>query len=718
MPFQRMSPLRLLPALLVLAACADQPSAVRNDSLITVPVATNPGGPNVIPGRYIVVLKSGSDVPGVAGLVTGGGAGTVRSIYRRALRGFAADLTAEGLARAKNHPDVAFVEPDGVVRLAAIPWNLDRIDQRTATLNNSYAPGATGSGVTVYVLDTGVLTTHVEINGRASAGYDATNDTTAVLPTDCNGHGTHVAGTVAGTTYGVAPGASIVGVKVFPGCSNSTSWSYVIEAVDWVTQNATLPAVVNMSLGGSASGALDSTIRASIESGITYVIAAGNSSEDACASSPARLPEALTVGASDNNDNRASFSNWGPCVDVFAPGVSIVSSWYTSNTQLASSSGTSMAAPHVAGVAALWLQNHSSDTPTEVTAAILDAVSVNRLGEIPNGTTNTLLYTGFAPETGARLALDRSIVEFRAVRAPSGFAPRRGASPDYTGPLVLTNPGNATANWSATSNRGWLSFTPASGTLAPGDSQVITLSAATGFPLGTYEALLRIADAGAVNSPIYATARLHILGGGTLAYDVPATGNWGDVRDPFRYYRLDVAIGTGSITVQTSGGSGDMDLYLDHAALPSEVDFTCRSVNGGNLESCVINSPAPGEWWILLHAYSSYTGASVTASRTAAPPPGKPATFTATLAGPTSIALSWSDTTSNESRWTIQWRQRTIGGTFPSTWTSISPSPGANVTSYVHTGRTPNREYQYRIKACHTFSCSTSYKNSNIVATP
>lgn len=705
---------RLLPVALGLAACAEQPVSVGRDSLLTVPVATDPAGPRFVPGRYIVVLRPGAAAAEVAGAVTGGGVGRVRHVYRRALRGFAADLTAEGLERAKNHPEVAFVEPDGVVRLAVAPWNLDRINQRALPLDDNDAMGATGAGVSVYVIDTGVRTTHNELSGRATAGYDATNDSTAALPTDCNGHGTHVAGTVAGTNYGVAPGASIVAVKVFPGCGSSTSWSYVIEAVDWVTENAALPAVVNMSLGGSMSGALDSTIRASIESGITYVIAAGNDSEDACRSSPSRLPEALTVGASDNGDNRASFSNWGPCVDLFAPGVSIVSAWYTSNSQLASSSGTSMAAPHVAGVAALWLQNNPADTPAEVAAAILDAVSVNRLGEIPNGTANTLLYTGFAPETGARLALDRPIVEFRVVQVPSGFAPRR-ASPDYSGPLVLKNPGTATATWSAQSNRSWLTFSPASGTLAPGDSQVITLTAASNFPVGSYEALLRISDPGAVNAPVYATARLHIVGGGTLKYDVAATGNWGDVHDPFRYYRLTVAIGTASITVQTTGGTGDMDLYLDRGALPSEVDFRCRSYNAGNGESCVVNNPVPGEWWVMLHAYSSYQGASVTASRTAAPPPGRPASFVAALASPTSISLSWPDTTSNESRFAIQWRSRVPAGTY-GPWTNL-PSIPANVTSYVHSGLAANLQYQYQIKACHTFSCS-SYRASNVVTTP
>jgi subtilisin family serine protease len=245
----------------------------------------------------------------------------------------------------------------------------------------------------VYVLDTGIRMTHSDFGGRATSGIDTiSNDSDA---TDCHGHGTHVAGTVGGTAYGVAKGVQLVGVRVLD-CSGSGSYSAIIAGVEWVTQHAVKPAVANMSLAGSASLAVDQAVQASIASGVTYTLAGGNANSDACSISPARTAQAITVGASDSADARASFSNWGTCLDIFAPGVAIASASNAGDNMAQLMSGTSMAAPHVAGAAALYLAGHPTDTPAQVRDALVNgAVQAAGLGAgVASTTTNRLLYTG------------------------------------------------------------------------------------------------------------------------------------------------------------------------------------------------------------------------------------------------------------------------------------------------------------------------------------
>jgi subtilisin family serine protease len=351
----------------------------------------------VIPGAFIVVFnRSVADAPGLAKQLVTDHGGTMRFAYSAALKGFAADLPAQAVEALKHNPNVAYVEPDGVVQAFGTEsptpsWGLDRVDQRALPLSNSYTWGTSGAGVSVYIIDTGIRTTHQDFGGRAVWDFNAVKGNDP--DTDCMGHGTHVAGTVGGTTYGVAKGVSLHAVKVLD-CTGSGRWSWVIAGIDWVTAHAAKPAVANMSIGGDYNQAVNDAVEGSIRSGVSYAIAAGNSSTDACTFSPASAPDALTVGATTKLDGQATYSNFGSCVDLYAPGTFILSDWNTSDTTAVYLSGTSMATPHVTGAAALYLETHPTASPAAVASYLLAAATRDRITNAGTGSPNLLLFIG------------------------------------------------------------------------------------------------------------------------------------------------------------------------------------------------------------------------------------------------------------------------------------------------------------------------------------
>jgi len=389
-----------------------------------------------IPGRYIVVYRNrgaevarGGDEVNVddeADKLVRKYKARVNETWRHAVKGLVVEMTPEEAELLSADPGVALVEEDGIMSIDAIQtgatWGLDRIDQANLPLSGSYSYNAEGAGVTAYIIDTGIRASHGEFEGRAAVGADFSAGTQTGV--DCHGHGTHVAGTLGGKTYGVAKRASLVAVRVF-GCDGSGPISGIIAGVDWVTANRRLPAVVNMSLGGSASTALDAAITNSIASGLTYAVSAGNANANACNYSPSRVSSALTVGATTSSDVRASYSNWGSCLDLFAPGSAVVSSWASSDTATNTLNGTSMAAPHVAGVAALYLSADPALTPQQVASRLVADATVGKVGGRGSNSPNRLLFSGKVPA----VASDTTVPVIGAVSF--------GSAPPLSGPVDL-----------------------------------------------------------------------------------------------------------------------------------------------------------------------------------------------------------------------------------------------------------------------------------------
>ncbi|HEI8441972.1 TPA: S8 family peptidase [Acinetobacter baumannii] len=367
-------------------------------SNVTNPVNDSSQAKGIIKNQYIVILnKDAGPSKDFAQNIANQHAGKVLQSYDTVLKGFAIylpDTAGTAFIEAmKKNPQVLSVESDTIVNIDTTTqsnpdWGLDRIDQKALPLNSTYSYLQTGSGTTAYIVDTGILSSHQEFSGRVLSGYTAISDGNGT--TDCNGHGTHVAGTVGGTTYGVAKNVNLVPIRIL-GCDGSGASSNVIAGLDWILKNGKKPAVVNMSLGGEANASLDSAVENLFNNGYVMVVAAGNSNTDACSSSPARVSKAITVAATDSTDTRASYSNYGSCVDIFAPGSQINSSWIGSNTATKVLNGTSMATPHVVGVVAEMLQSTPTATPQTTSTNLLNQAS-NNVVKNPSGSPNRLLY--------------------------------------------------------------------------------------------------------------------------------------------------------------------------------------------------------------------------------------------------------------------------------------------------------------------------------------
>ncbi|AUI86081.1 alkaline serine protease [Vibrio azureus] len=389
------------------------------DDQASVPLLLAPMGEEAITGKYIIVLKSSKalshdqaaqkvHMKATINDISNSLAIFPEKIFEHSISGFVANLTQSQIELLRKDRRVSFIEQDRIISIdpsisedeaqGNATWGLDRIDQRNLPLDSVYNSEYDGTGVTAYVIDTGVNNEHEEFGSRARSGYDfVDNDDDA---SDCNGHGTHVAGTIGGKEYGVAKNVNIVGVRVLS-CRGSGSLSGVISGIEWVAENASGPSVANMSLGGGKSVAIDSAVESAIQSGVTFMLAAGNSNADACSTSPARVESGVTVGSTTKSDSRSSFSNWGSCVDLFAPGSDIKSAWYDGGYKTIS--GTSMATPHVAGVAALYLQENNSLSPQQVSDLLVSRATDSKISDT-KGTANKLLYSltgnGCEPDCG------------------------------------------------------------------------------------------------------------------------------------------------------------------------------------------------------------------------------------------------------------------------------------------------------------------------------
>ncbi|PWK47824.1 S8 family serine peptidase [Pleionea mediterranea] len=588
--------------------------------------AANPN--NVIQDQYIVVFKDQSLLKnsGPVALGKSSNAANMKSLvnnavdslsksmnvqasrkFSAAIRGAVFTMDSKTANKMAKHPMVDFIEPDETVSLHATQtnptWGLDRVDQRSGSLDNQYVYDTSASNVSVYVIDTGV-SNHSDFGGRVYNGYDfIDNDNNS---SDCQGHGTHVAGTVGSATYGVAKSAKIFGVRVL-NCQGSGSNSGIISGMDWVAQNHTKPAVANMSLGGGASSAVDNATNNLVAAGVVTVVAAGNDNSNACNYSPARASNAITVASTANGDSRSSFSNYGSCIDIFAPGSSIRST--SINGGSTTLSGTSMASPHVAGVAALYMANNPSASASQVTQALLDNATPNAISNV-NGSPNLMVYSRFGgtnpppPPPPGDDTLENGV-------PVSGLSASRGNDIMFT---MDVPSGASNINFQISGGSGdadlYVKFgsapTDSSYDCRPyrnGNSESCTGSQTGGtyyVRLKAYSSFSNVTLTGSYDEPNNPPP-------GNDPIDVSATnvsvtqGSW------TRYY-YDLPAGYSNLTVSISGGSGDADLYVRHGAQSTLSQYDCRPYRYGNNETCTFSSPQDGRWYLDLYGYNSASG--------------------------------------------------------------------------------------------------------------
>lgn len=516
--------------------------------------------------------------------------GRVLKTFNHALSGAVMRVPEQALAALQRDERVVYIEQDQIVSINATQnnatWGIDRVDQRDLPLNGTYTWEASGAGVNAYIIDTGILLNHVDFSGRANAGFTAISDGNGT--NDCNGHGTHVAGTVGSETFGVAKDATLWAVRVL-GCNGSGSNSGVIAGVDWVAANAQLPAVANMSLGGGSSTALDNAVRNAINAGVTFVVAAGNDNSDACVGSPNRVAEALTVGSTTSSDSRSSFSNWGSCVDILAPGSSITSTWSTGTTATNTISGTSMASPHVAGAAALFLDANPSATPSTVFNALVNNATTGRLSGL-SGSPNRLLYTGFiggGGGGGGGNTAPTAAFTFSPSDLTVSFDGTSSSDPD--GNLVA-------ATWDFGDGQ------TASGTL--------TTSHTYASP-GTFTVTLTVTD----NDGATDTAQQQVTvssGPQALVNGVPVNNLSAGSGENLNFF-LDVPAGHENLSFSTSGGTGDGDLYVRFGAQPTTSTYDCRPFRSGNNETCDgtdFDTTRNGRYYVMVRGWTGDVGFS------------------------------------------------------------------------------------------------------------
>ncbi len=589
-----------------------------------------------IQGEYIVVLREEaaalateadmrSGVPmveTVANDMARAHGARVQETFSHALRGFVVQADDRSLVRLLMDDRVAFIEENGKVSINQTTqpnatWGLDRIDQRDLPLNGTYTYDTTASNVYTYIVDTGVRPNHNEFGNRVLSGFTAINDGRG--SSDCNGHGTHVAGTVAGSVYGVAKAARIVPVRVL-GCTGGGSNAGVIAGMDWIAANHVKPAVANMSLGGGASTATDNAVTNMRNAGVTVVVAAGNENQNACNVSPARAASAITVGSTTTNDTRSNFSNWGSCVDIFAPGSNITAAWHTSNSALNTISGTSMAAPHVAGVAALFLANNPNATPAQVENAVISNSSTGKLSGINTGSPNRLVYSRFGggggspepePEPGElengvavnNLSGGAGSEVFFTLDVPQGAEDLVIQISGGTGDADLYVRRGAPPTQSTYDCRPYLN----------GNNETCTFSSPQA---GTWHVMLRgfQAYSGVTLVASYEEPSNTV----ELDNGVPVTGLAGPQGSEF-FFTLDVPEGASDLVFQMSGGTGDADLYVRRGAEPTQSTYDCRPYLNGNNETCTFASPQAGTWHVMVRGYAAFSGVNLVGSYEEAP---------------------------------------------------------------------------------------------------